>query len=275
MWLFGILFQKCVHGQTADVQVRRRKQALFLFSTINVGVQIYNVFLQAHFIHYNGAAWTILRLVSEMVFASYTFILSAWYMSCRQVPCHRSLTSHICSCSMVALIHWYFATIGRSLATSYIPLEPHWTEYLLLIICGLICLVCAMIPTGPMLHQNMLGLYSQSVTQKLKESGYDPEHIDKPNVNGEVSSSILGRLIFAFIWPMMVKVSSMDQADVQDLPVAHAYFRTQHILHTSLSTKNEGGISSSWGPTKALLWAVWWPEREAVLKSRSWIEHTY
>ena len=190
------------------MQVCRRKQLLFLLAAINLGVQINNVFLQGHLNHYNCSTWTALRLVSEMLFASNTFVLSAWYMSCHQVPRHHSLTLHICSTSLVAFIHWYFVTIGCSLATSYIPREPHWTEYLLLTFCGCICLVGATIPIGPKLHQDMTGLYTTSVTEKLKAFGYNSANTHRPNVNGEVSSSILGRLMFAFVWPMMVMSES-------------------------------------------------------------------
>jgi hypothetical protein len=251
------------------VQVRFRKRLIVLLSALGLGLDINTVVKQTQAGNLSGSGWTITRHVAEMSYTTYALILSVWYLHCHQVPHHQSLTVHICAISLLAFIHCYYVTIGNYLAISYSPPQIHVTEYALLTICGLICMVSAIIPTGPKLHQDMSKLYNKSVTHKIKEAGYNSEQHLEPNVNEEVSSSILSKLMLAFTYPMIAKVSKMEQADVQDIPVAHADLQTQHVLHQSLLLKENcvGRFFSSLGPGTALLWATWWPERRALIKS--------
>jgi hypothetical protein len=251
------------------MQLRVSKALVLLLSAINLGIQIDDVGLQMHSGMHDISAWAIVGVVIEVTFSIYTFILALWYMCSHQVPRHRSLTLHMFAILACAFIHRYLKTIGNFLAIAYIAPQLHWTDYSLLAISGLICIVVAVIPLGPKLHQDMTKLYNKSITQKLQELGLGSKHNTEPNVNEEVSSSILGRLMLSFVYPMISKVSNMEQADVQDLPVSLAYFRTQHILHQSVLVNDNSGIHASWAPTMAFLWTMWWPERKAVLERGS------
>ncbi|KAK1926922.1 hypothetical protein DB88DRAFT_514241 [Papiliotrema laurentii] len=159
-------------------KVCRRKQLLFLLAAINLGVQINNVFLQGHLNHYNCSTWTALRL------------------------------QHFCPLSLVHVLPPSPAPPFTHLAHLFNlagRLHP-------LVFCDNWLL------SGHVLHPKRASLDRVSpahilwlylpFTEKLKAFGYNSANTHRPNVNGEVSSSILGRLMFAFVWPMMVMSES-------------------------------------------------------------------
>jgi hypothetical protein len=180
----------------------------------------------------------------------------------------------ICAMSALSFAHWYLASIGQYLALDYIPVDPHWSAYTALVLALVQTGISLIIPVGPKLYQDMSKLYNKAVTAKLKEeaeSSLEPsaDRI-KANVNEEVSSSIISKLMFGFVYPMISKTSSMDQVDMSDLPAAHAYFRTQNILHDVVSTNDAGGLKTEKsGSTFRLLWTIWSPEWRSLLACKS------
>lgn len=238
----------------------------WLFTTSFLGLHGYLIFLRTLSLHLGP--WTVVRIVAETVSASYLFVLATLFAYTRSVSQHSALAANICLVAGISFLHWYLVTLGQSLAINYY-VTPHWAEYTLFALSGLIVLASANIPMGPRLHQDLTKLYSKAVTAKLRESGYDPDLIPVPNVNEEVSSSIFGRLMFTFVYPMISKTSAMDQVDIHDVPAAHAYFRTQNILKESVHANDHSGVKGTFGPTAALLYTVWSPEWRSVMKGLS------
>ena len=87
-------------------------------------------------------------------------------------------------------------------------------------------------------------------------------------VNEEASASIVGKLMFSFVLPVITKTSAIDVVDIQDLPAAPAALRTQNILHQAVQFNDRGGMRASLGPTTSLLWTVWAPQWMLVLKGQ-------
>jgi hypothetical protein len=237
-----------------------------LLTTANLGLHSYLLFLRSHTPQLEP--WAIVRITAEMVAAIYLFLISACYVTNRALNFHSTLTMNICFVAGTTFLHWYLVTLGQALAINYY-VTPHWSEYTLFALSGCIALASANVPLGPKLHQDLTKLYSKAVTVKLRESGYDPDMIPTANVNEEVSSTIFGRLMFTFVYPMIAKTSVMDQVDMQDIPAAHAYFRTQNILKESVWVNDHSGVKGKFGPTVSLLYTVWAPEWRAVAKGQS------
>jgi hypothetical protein len=215
-------------------------------------------------------AWVVVQRTADIAATTYIFILSALYLFNRSTKLHKTLTETICAISALSFVHWYLASLGQYLALNYSPVEPHWSAYTALALSFVQTSLALVIPVGPKLYQDMSKLYNKAVTAKLKEE-VDPsaEHSNsrlKANVNEEVSSSIISKLMFGFAYPMISKTSSMEQVDMADLPVAHAYFRTQNILHDVVSTNDVGGMKTkNPGSTFGLLWTIWSPEWRSLL----------
>lgn len=104
-------------------------------------------------------------------------------------------------------------------------------------------------------------LYSQAVTAKTKEM----DKVSQPNVNKQVEASVFGNLLYTFVVPLLFKTHSVDQLDIQDIPLPQAWLRSQNILRTSECVNDSGGVQSLGGPTLSLFWTVWGPQWRVVL----------
>lgn len=243
-------------------------QKLFVLLLTSTSLALHGYLISIRFHQVGLGPWAIVRITSETAAALYLFILSLWSICTSSVAHHSALTANICAIAGISFLHWYLVTLGQALAINYFS-NPHWSEYTLFALAGFISISSALIPMGPKLHQDLSKLYSKAVTRKVEEAGYDAETAHTPNVNEEVSSTIFGRLMFTFVYPMISKTSIMDQVDIQDVPAAHAYFRTQNILKESVHVNDASGIKTSFGPTIALLYTVWSPEWKAVTKGKN------
>lgn len=116
------------------------------------------------------------------------------------------------------------------------------------------------------MYQDLTKLYTKGVSAKVMA---DYQSQQTPNVNEEVSSSILGQWVFSYVFPVINKASKMDQLDVDDLPAPHGYFQSQNILQESVVINNASGVQEKYGHTLSLLYTVWYPERIALLKGAS------
>ena len=211
--------------------------------------------------------FAILNLTVESTASVYILLLSLCYISTRKASFHRFLTYHIASLLAATLAYWYFATFGNHLAIGYAE-RITWDQYLALGVTVFALITVSWIPTGPPLYQDMSKLYSAAVTTKIKETNAsDPS---QPNVNPQVGASILSDLCFTFVFPVISRTSGMEQADLQDLPAAHAYFRTQNVLHESVQVNDLSGLRTDRKSSVfALLWTVWRPEKQRLMLGES------
>ena len=226
-------------------------------------------YIISRYVHHSVGAWEILRLISGGVASAYVVVLSLFHASTKTVALHARLTYHICVTALFAMIHWYLYSFGNSLSPEY-HRPPMVEDFAALGVVTLLLFASATIPLGPLLHQDLSKVYNKAVAVKIKEAEATGDDLYTntfaPNVNEEVSASILSKLIFHYAYPMIAKTSAMDQADIQDVPAAHAYFRTQNVIHDSVHVNSKNGVRTNLGPTFALLYTVWAPEWAAVLK---------
>jgi len=235
------------------------------FAWANVGIHLYVLVLR---LRAPLEAWSVVRLTAETITGMYIAILSAFLLFNKNTIRHTLLTKHLCSVAGIAVLHWYLVTFGRYLDIHNMT-AIHWTEYTILGLTIALVVTSGSMPLGPELHQDMMKVYNKAVTARLVDLGYEAEYAVEPNVNQEISASIFSILSFSFVYPVINKTSSMNQVDITDLPVAHAYLRTQNILHQSVKANDNSGVQSSFGPTVALLYTVWSPEWRGVLKGTS------
>ncbi|ORX37959.1 P-loop containing nucleoside triphosphate hydrolase protein [Kockovaella imperatae] len=202
-----------------------------------------------------------LFIITELMAAIFILALCLAYAFTRSIANHKSLTYHIANLSGVYSVYWYFASLGQDLAVGH-ERDITWHQYTSLAFGIAIAVSIIIVPTGPPLYQDLSKLYTKAVTEKIHETGINDPKI--PNVNAEANASILSKAIFHFVYPTIAKTSKMDQADLQDLPAAHAYFRTQNVLHESVVVNDQSGVRLSKYPTLGLLWTVWRPERARI-----------
>jgi hypothetical protein len=244
-------------------QVRFGRWTVLLLSIASLGVQTY--ILGDRLATDVLAPWAVVRAVAEIATAVYTFVLGVALIRSSVVETHASLLTHINVISTVSFVHWYLATLGQYLSI-HTPTYIHWTEYTAFGLTGVLIVASGTISLGPDLHQDMTQLYNQSVTTRLLDDGYDPADTSRPNVVQEVSASILGRLVFTYVYPLLLKARTMQQLDVADLPAAHAWSRCQNIVHASVQANDKNGVVGSFGPAFGFFWTVWYPQRQVVFQ---------
>jgi len=71
------------------------------------------------------------------------------------------------------------------------------------------------ISMGPRLHVDPTRLYNKAVTAKIKKTASS----GGPNINQEVSASLIGQLMFSFVLPVIFKTSTMQQIDFKIFPL--------------------------------------------------------
>ena len=237
---------------------------------VNSGLQTYIVY--SRMTDPVLARGELLRLGAETMAAVYFAAICICYVRIRTVTLHSRLTTHICANALFVFIHWYLYTFGNSLSLHSISI-PRMEEYAAFSTSALLMLASSAVPLGPQVHQDLTRVYTKAVIAKVKEAEQTGELICnnsfEPNVNPEVSACIFSHLTFHFVYPLISKVSKMEQADIQDLPAAQACFRTQNIIHDSFQVNSNNGLRSSYGPTLALLYTIWAPEWLSVVKGVS------
>jgi len=244
-------------------QVRLGRWFVLFLSIANLGLQ--PLVLHSRLNTSVLTPWFLVRSIGETTTAIYVFLLSVALVRSNVVETHASVLKHICVISTVSFVHWYFGTYGQYLAI-YTSKIIHWTEYTAFALAGTMILASGTVAMGPDLNQDMTQLYNRSVTKKLLDEGYDPDDTSYPNVAQEVSGSILGRLLFTYVYPLLFKARTMEQLDVVDLPAAHAWSRCQNIAHASVQANDRNGLLNDRGPMFALFWTVWYPQRWAVVQ---------
>lgn len=230
---------------------------VLLLVSINLGLTIYQSFAL------KTSNLTILYkvdLVGSLFASSYTAVLALAYPFAGLIKLHRSLTVHLTTLSAFILLHCYFNSIGQYLSITYRrPISL--IEYTVLgITLGQMILVGS-IPTGPPLYMRVSNLYSKAVTAATQDA-FDGI---QPNVNQQVESSVFGNLLYTFVMPLLLQTSSMDQLDIQNIPIPQAWLRSQNILRASVEVNNLGGLRIVGGPTLSLLWTVWGPPWKTIL----------
>ncbi|KIR56525.1 ABC transporter ABCC.6 [Cryptococcus gattii Ru294] len=213
---------------------------------------------------YCGESWLyFLRFTTVSLTNIHLVALSTHYLITRNLNRHASLTKHICTISSILLFHWYFQTLGQYLWLStnvHIP----WTGYTSLGLAFLQTVISGLIPVGPKLWVDMTMIYTKAVRAKVEDSAATTFG---GNLIEETSCSIFERLMFTFVYPMIIKTAKMHQVDIQDLPALQAEMRTQNMYHEFMGPKTAEGIRWKRHPTLSLLWTVWWPQRRAVGKA--------
>ncbi|KAE8542368.1 hypothetical protein D1P53_001144 [Cryptococcus gattii VGV] len=213
---------------------------------------------------YRGESWLyFLRLITVSLTNIHLVALSTHYLITRNLNRHASLTKHICTISSTLLLHWYFQTLGQYLWLStnvHIP----WTGYTSLGLAFLQTVVSGLIPVGPKLWVDMTTIYTKAVRAKVEDSAATTFG---GNLIEETSCSIFEKLMFTFVYPMIIKTAKMHQVDIQDLPALQAEMRTQNMYHEFMGPKTAEDIRWKRHPTLSLLWTVWWPQRRAVGKA--------
>lgn len=111
-------------------------------------------------------------------------------------------------------------------------------EYASLAVTLLQTAVAGTISTGPSCQVDLTRLYNKAVTAKIDETGKTMH-----NVNEEISTSIFGKLVFSYVFPVISKTAAMEQVGMDDVPAAHAYFRTQTLSmnQCTLMTMEDSG----------------------------------
>ena len=236
---------------------------VLIIALANLGLHIHlarDTILSAHL-----DAWRTVRLVAETLAATYLTLIAGCYVCVKTVTRHSSLTQHICTLAAISFVHRYLVSLGRYLDVYSVAII-HWTQYLALGLTFALMIVSSRIPLGPLLHQDLYNLYNKAVDAKLAETGYDGT-VRVPNVNQETSASIWSFLLFTYVFPMISKTAVMEQVDITDLPAPQAWLRTQNVVLDLYDHNTGSGVSSRFGPTVGLLWAVWSPEWRALLQS--------
>ncbi|KGB78045.2 ABC transporter ABCC.6 [Cryptococcus deuterogattii R265] len=213
---------------------------------------------------HRGESWLhFLRSIIVSLTNIHLVALSTHYLITRNLNRHASLTKHICTISSTLLFHWYFQTLGQYLWLStnvHIP----WTGYTSLGLAFLQTVVSGLIPVGPKLWVDMTTIYTKAVRAKVEDSAATTFG---GNLIEETSCSIFEKLMFTFVYPMIIKTAKIHQVDIQDLPALQAEMRTQNMYHEFMGPKTAEDIRWKRHPTLSLLWAVWWPQRRAVGKA--------
>ncbi|OXB36983.1 ABC transporter ABCC.6 [Cryptococcus neoformans] len=237
------------------------KVSLLLVTLSNLAIQIVEAIATSP---YRGQSWLpLLTLLIADLTSIYLVALSTHYLFTRNLIRHASLTKHICTISSILLFHWYFQTLGQYLWLStnvHIP----WTGYASLGLAFLQTVMSGLIPVGPKLWVDMTAVYTKAVRAKIEDSA---AITFGGNLIEEISCSIFGKLMFTFVYPMIVKTAAMHQVDIHDLPAVQAEMRTQNMCHEFMSPKTTEDIIWKRHPTLSLLWTVWWPQRRAVVKA--------
>lgn len=236
------------------------KVSLLLVTLSNLAIQIVEAIATSP---YRGQSWLpLLTLLVADLTSIYLVALSTHYLFTRNLTRHASLTKHICTISSILLFHWYFQTLGQYLWLStnvHIP----WTGYASLGLAFLQTVMSGLIPVGPKLWVDMTAVYTKAVRAKIEDNA---AITFGGNLIEEISCSIFGKLMFTFVYPMIVKTATMHQVDIHDLPAVQAEMRTQNMYHEFMSPKTTEDIIWKRHPTLSLLWTVWWPQRRAVVK---------
>ncbi|OXH51675.1 ABC transporter ABCC.6 [Cryptococcus neoformans] len=237
------------------------KVSLLLVTLSNLAIQIVEAIATSP---YRGQSWLpLLTLLVADLTSIYLVALSTHYLFTRNLTRHASLTKHICTISSILLFHWYFQTLGQYLWLStnvHIP----WTGYASLGLAFLQTVMSGLIPVGPKLWVDMTAVYTKAVRAKIEDNA---AITFGGNLIEEISCSIFGKLMFTFVYPMIVKTATMHQVDIHDLPAVQAEMRTQNMYHEFMSPKTTEDIIWKRHPTLSLLWTVWWPQRRAVVKA--------
>ncbi|EIW71721.1 hypothetical protein TREMEDRAFT_67926 [Tremella mesenterica DSM 1558] len=203
---------------------------------------------------------TFAKLIIDTVTITYLLSLSTCFVLTKSVKHHDSLTKHLSTIITIHLITWYMFTLGQAL--SLLPTAPsHWTEHLALLLSFLQLCVAILIPIGPNLNQDMTKLYNKALSAKLKDANMPYA----ANVIQSVSSTILGQVMFTFVFPMVMKTAKKEQVDVDDLPILPAHMRTQNVLPEVAKVTVPEWVQRR-GPTSELMWMVWAPRRWQLTK---------
>lgn len=218
--------------------------------------------------------WELLNLIVDSAAFAYICLSTGFYVLSKTIPHHSSLTTHLFLITGALTLHFYFSTIGQYLAFT---LSPHltWAEYAALGVSFFTTIWVGLIPLKSGLYEDPARLYSKAVctaiiSEEAKNLSNHPEpthnaHEPLANVVSDSSVSIISRLTTAWITPTITKTASMEQCDVQDLPVIRAEIRTQNLIR---EVGGQGLGKSTWGPTVALLWTVWAPQVNYLLQGK-------
>ncbi|WVQ75089.1 hypothetical protein IAR50_004698 [Cryptococcus sp. DSM 104548] len=213
--------------------------------------------------HHQGHWLFLLTLATVAAADLYMVILATRYTFTRNLTTHYRLTVHMCILMAILFLHWYFQTLGQYLWLG-VRVSIPWTGYASLGLVFLQLLLIGSIPLQPMLWVDKTTLYTKAVRTKLEEAG-SMDH--GGNTIEEISCSILGQLLYTYIYPMIIKTAHMDQVDIQDLPAPCAELRTQNMYHEFMGPHASDGVKWKVHPTLSLLWTVWFPQRRAVFNA--------
>lgn len=236
------------------------KVSLLLVTLSNLAIQAVDTIVTSPC---RGQSWLpLLTLMTVALTNIYLVALSTHYLFTRNLARHASLTKHICTISSILLFHWYFQTLGQYLWRS-INVDIPWTSYASLGLAFLQTVMSGLIPVGPKLWVDITAVYTKAVRAKVEDSAV---FTFGGNLIEEISCSVFGKLMFTFVYPMIVKTAKMHQVDIQDLPAVQAEMRTQNMYHEFMGPKATEDIRWKRHPTLSLLWTVWRPQRRAVVK---------
>ncbi|KAK4686657.1 hypothetical protein P7C73_g3466, partial [Tremellales sp. Uapishka_1] len=222
-------------------------------------ILLFNCIVEA--VHLLYAEWVspmqIVGNVGVSLACLYLLVLGIFSLWCQDLDWHRFLTRHLFSISTVLALKCYIDGLGHYLWSASHFTVP-WTTQTLLGSSFAQMIISGAIPFGPRLYQDPKYLYNRAVSLA---HGRTPQN-QFGNVDGEVSSSMIGGFFFAYVFPMIYKTATMDQIDITDLPVMQARIRMQRVLR-----ETTGGFTSmthvrpAWGVVRA----IWGPQCNSLL----------
>lgn len=202
------------------------------------------------------------RLAIEIAACFYLLLLTPFYAFTSTDRAHRQLTHHLFWVSMLLVLHYYFVISGPALAIGYTG-TTHWTMPYALGLSTALVIACGTTSLGPGRYRERSRLYNKAISDKLREAG----EVVESNVIG-VEGSILGKFLSFPTTSMIRRVVSVDQVDLDELPVLPAWMQQQPAILESIQWR--GDRKSKWlGPTASLLLEVWGPQWLGWLQRKS------
>jgi hypothetical protein len=194
---------------------------ILLLSVLTLGTHIVQIVLpnsiqMTHF--------TIVKLAAEALLELYIGCLSLVYVSQRSLKLYSTITIHMCSLAGALWLHLFFSTYGQYISGSTVISIQPIQHCLIALVTGIIA-ITACVPLGPLMKQDISNIYTKEVATKVSSTNANMGfELDKSG------ASILSLLCFSFAFKTISKAATVDQIDIQDLPVVEAHLRGEPVL---------------------------------------------
>lgn len=206
-------------------------------------------------------ALNLLQASVEAAVSFYLVLLVPAYAWAKTDKAHSQITHNYFTTSFISVLHYYFSTLGQSLAIGY-SLEPHWTGYIALGFALVNTIASGTIGLGPGRFREQSLLYNKAVAERVAEIGKPVE----ANVLGS-GRSIIGGFLGFHVGEMAQHVVTLEQVDLHELPVMPAVMQQQPSILDSVRWRTR---PVKWlSPAVSLLWEIWGPQWYGWVKSKT------